>query len=170
MNSEPARGRRASSGEPVPRQRSRSDNSLFCGTLNRPARPVERRSGIRYTARFPYGARGLPDIKELGVYAIFEDGGKQYKVSAGDKLLVELKDLGEGQSDITFDKVLMVGDGADARIGTPWVAGATVKAKLLEQLKMPKVHGVKFRRRKGYMKRWGHRQNMLKIEIEKIEA
>jgi large subunit ribosomal protein L21 len=104
------------------------------------------------------------------VYAIFEDGGKQYKVSTGDKLLIELKELPEGQKDITFDKVLMVGEGAGARIGTPWVTGATVSAKVLEALKMPKVSGVKFSRRKGYYKRWGHRQQMMKVEIGAINA
>jgi len=104
------------------------------------------------------------------VYAIFEDGGKQYKVSTGDKLLIELKELPEGQTDITFDKVLMVGEGAGARIGTPWVSGATVSAKVLEALKLPKVSGVKFARRKGYFKRWGHRQQMLKVEIGAINA
>ncbi len=104
------------------------------------------------------------------MYAIFEDGGKQYKVSSGDKLLIELKELPEGQTEVTFDKVLMVGEGADARIGTPWVEGATVTAKVVEQLKTPKVRGVKFRRRKGYVKHWGHRQNMLKVEIAAINA
>ena len=62
------------------------------------------------------------------MYAIFEDGGKQYKVSQGDNLLIELHDLPEGSADITFDKVLMVGEGESARIGTPWVAGASVTA------------------------------------------
>ncbi len=104
------------------------------------------------------------------MYAIFEDGGKQYKVTSGDKLLIELKELPEGQTEVTFDKVLMVGEGADARIGTPWVEGATVTAKVVEQLKTPKVRGVKFRRRKGYVKHWGHRQNMLKVEIAAINA
>jgi large subunit ribosomal protein L21 len=104
------------------------------------------------------------------VYAVFEDGGKQYKVSEGDALLIERRDLDQGQAEITFDKVLMVGEGQDARIGTPWVKGASVTAKVTEELKTPKVVGVKFKRRKGYMKRFGHRQQMLKVAIEKIEA
>jgi large subunit ribosomal protein L21 len=104
------------------------------------------------------------------VYAIFEDGGKQYKVSSGDMLLIELRDLPEGQSEITFDKVLMLGEGPESRIGTPWVTGASVTAKIVEELKTPKVRGVKFRRRKGYVKHWGHRQNMLKVEIGTINA
>ena len=104
------------------------------------------------------------------MYAIIEDGGKQYKVSEGDALLIELRDLAEGQSEITFDKVLMLGEGENARVGTPWVDGATVTAKVVEALKTPKVVGVKFRRRKGYMKKFGHRQQMLKVAIEKINA
>ncbi len=104
------------------------------------------------------------------MYAIFDDGGKQYKVGPGDMLLVERRDLTEGQTEVTFDKVLMVGEGADARIGTPWVAGATVTAKVVEELKGPKVRGIKFRRRKGYIKHWGHRQKLLKVEIAKINA
>lgn len=104
------------------------------------------------------------------MYAIFEDGGKQYKVSSGDRLLIELKDRPDNQTEITFDKVLMVGEGADARIGTPWVAGATVTAKIVEELKTPKVRGVKFARRKGLYKRWGHRQKMLRVEIGVINA
>jgi large subunit ribosomal protein L21 len=104
------------------------------------------------------------------VYAIFEDGGKQYKVSAGDKLLIERKDLAEGQTELTFDKILMVGEGEAARIGAPWVDGVTVSAKVVEELKLPKVVGIKFRRRKGYMKKFGHRQQAIKVEISAINA
>ncbi len=109
-------------------------------------------------------------LKDANVYAIFEDGGKQYKVAEGDALLIELQELEEGQAEVTFDKVLMVGEGADAKIGTPWVEGASVTAKVTEELKTPKVMGVKFKRRKGYMKRFGHRQKMLKVAIEKINV
>jgi large subunit ribosomal protein L21 len=104
------------------------------------------------------------------VYAIFDDGGKQYKVAPGDVVLVETRDLPEGQSEITFDKVLLVGEGADARIGTPWVEGATVTGQVVEQLKMPKVRGIKFSRRKGYIKHWGHRQQVLKVRIDEIHS
>ncbi len=104
------------------------------------------------------------------MYAIFDDGGKQYKVSTGDMLLIERRDLTEGQTELTFDKVLMLGEGAEARIGTPWVAGATVTAKVVEALKGPKVRGIKVRRRKGYIKHWGHRQNLLKVEIGAING
>lgn len=102
------------------------------------------------------------------MYAIIEDGGKQYKVSQGDNLLVEIRE--ESVEKITFDKVLMVGDGAQARIGAPYVAGASVSASVAQELKMPKVTGIKFRRRKGYKKKFGHRQHMLRVTIDSINA
>ncbi len=104
------------------------------------------------------------------MYAIFEDGGKQYKVKAGDALLVERRDLTEGQSELTFDNVLMVGEGQAARVGTPLLSGASVTARILEEIKMPKVVGLKFNRRKGYRRKWGHRQRMLKVLITGIHA
>lgn len=104
------------------------------------------------------------------MYAIFEDGGKQYRVQEGDLLLIERTDrVGEDRT-LAFENVLMVGEGAEARIGTPFVEGARVAATVVEELKMPKVVGVKFKRRKGYMKKFGHRQRMLKVRIEKIDA
>lgn len=102
------------------------------------------------------------------MYAIFEDGGKQYKVSPGDALLIERRDLAEGQTEITFPHVLMLGDGADATIGTPHVAGASVTARLTQELKTPKVVTIKHRRRKGYKLKKGHRQSMLRVEIAAI--
>lgn len=104
------------------------------------------------------------------MYAIFEDGGKQYKVSQGDALLIERRDGADPGTDVTFDKVLMVGEGEDARIGTPWVDGASVTARVSRELKTPKVRTVKFRRRKGYRLTKGHRQQMLRVEIESINA
>lgn len=104
------------------------------------------------------------------MYAVFEDGGRQYKVASGDVVLVDLRDLPEGQSQITFDKVLMVGDGEKSKIGVPYVERATVSGKVLESLKLPKVRGVKFARRKGLYKRWGHRQQVMKVSIDAINA
>ncbi|MCH8808094.1 MAG: 50S ribosomal protein L21 [Planctomycetes bacterium] len=104
------------------------------------------------------------------MYAVFEDGGKQYKVSQGDALLIERRDLDEGQSEVVFDRVLMVGEGADAKIGTPWLDGANVTARVVHELKMPKIVGIKFKRRKGYMRKWGHRQKMLRVEINAINS
>ncbi len=104
------------------------------------------------------------------MYAIFEDGGKQYRVQEGDLLLVERTDRVGDDQRLTFENVLMVGEGAEARIGTPFVEGARVSATVVQELKMPKVIGIKFKRRKGYMKKFGHRQRMLKVRIDKIEA
>jgi large subunit ribosomal protein L21 len=104
------------------------------------------------------------------VYAVIEDGGKQYKVSEGDMLLIERRDLDDDQRTLTLDRVMMVGAGQEAKIGTPWVDGASVSAKVITELKTPKVTGVKFKRRKGYRKTFGHRQQMLKIQIDKINA
>lgn len=124
-----------------------------------------------YPARF-FGLQGTVGNASEGavVYAIFEDGGKQYKVSEGDHLLVELRDLAEGQKQLTFDKVLMVGQGEAARIGAPFVSGATVTATIQQHLKMPKIWGMKFSRRKGYRRKWGHRQQMLRVLINSISA
>ena len=104
------------------------------------------------------------------MYAIIEDGGKQYKVSEGDALLIERRDLADDQREIVFDKVLMLGQGDDAVIGTPWVDGATVTAKITAQIKMPKITVLKFKRRKGYMRKQGHRQKMLRVEIGAIKS
>ena len=104
------------------------------------------------------------------MYAIFEDGGRQYKVSEGDHLLVDLRDNPSGGTTIKFDKVLMVGEGGGAKIGAPYLAGASVAATVLQELKTEKVTGIKFSRRKGYKKKWGHRQNMLRVQIDKISG
>lgn len=104
------------------------------------------------------------------MYAIIEDSGKQFKVSEGDHLLVDVRDLAEGQSELTFDKVLMLGEGAGSKLGTPYVTGASVGAKIVSAIKMPRVTGIKFRRRKGYRNKFGHRQPMLRVEITSING
>ncbi|MFN0137626.1 MAG: 50S ribosomal protein L21 [Phycisphaerae bacterium] len=104
------------------------------------------------------------------MYAIFQDGGKQYKVSEGDQLLVELRDLAEGQTELKFDQVLMVGEGEASKIGQPLLSGASVTATLVESFKMPKVVGIKFARRKGFKKKFGHRQPMMRVQIAKISG
>lgn len=105
------------------------------------------------------------------MYAIIEDSGRQFKVSPGDALLVDLREIGDGQKQITFDRVLLVGAGDATRIGVPLVAGASVSADILDpEMKMPKVRGIKFSRRKGYMKRWGHRQRCMKVRITAING
>lgn len=104
------------------------------------------------------------------MYAIFEDGGKQYKVGQGDHVLIETRGTDGDATEFVFDKVLMIGDGANSRFGAPLVSGARVTGKLIEETRMPKAVGVKFRRRKGYKRKFGHRQPVLRIEITGISG
>ena len=98
------------------------------------------------------------------MYAVVKTGGKQYRVSAGEKLRIEQIPAEVGQ-EIVLDQVLVVADGDALKMGTPLVAGATVKAKVLKQGRGDKVHIFKMRRRKHYRKSQGHRQNYTEIEI-----
>lgn len=104
------------------------------------------------------------------MYAVVEDGGKQYMVKKGDTIHVETRDLPENAKTIEFDRVLMIGTGADSNIGRPLVAGAKVTATLVKEMRGPKLDIVKFRRRKGYHLKKGHRQNLLKVTIDSISA
>jgi len=107
------------------------------------------------------------------MYAIVKSGGKQYKVSPGDKIKVE-KVPGSVGEEIVFDKVLLKAventEGKDAVlvVGNPFIEGAFVKGKVLEQARGNKVRILKFRRRKHSMKNMGHRQPYSEIEIESI--
>jgi large subunit ribosomal protein L21 len=102
-------------------------------------------------------------------YAIIKTGGKQYKVSVGDKVDVEKLPLQEGDSAV-FDQVLATGMGADIQVGTPVVAGASVVATVVKQFKAPKVTAFKFRKRKGYHLTKGHRQPLTRVQITEIKA
>ncbi|RME62533.1 MAG: 50S ribosomal protein L21 [Nitrospirae bacterium] len=103
------------------------------------------------------------------MYAVIETGGKQYRVTEGAILKVEKIDVPEGQP-VEFDRVLMVKKDGDSLIGTPYVEGAKVKAKVLETAKSRKVLVFKMKPRKGYRRLKGHRQFYTKVLIEKIEA
>ncbi len=101
------------------------------------------------------------------MYAIVDIAGQQFKVEAGRKIYVHrLAD--EVGSTVSFDKVLLTDNGGVVNIGTPYVQGAVVKAKVLEHLKGNKVIVFKKIRRKGFDKKNGHRQYLTKIEIESI--
>lgn len=103
------------------------------------------------------------------MYAVIKTGGKQYRVSPGDKLRVESLDLDEGES-IDIDQVLMVGEGADVSVGSPLVNGAVVSAKVLTHGRGKKIEVIKFRRRKHYRRQMGHRQNYTEIEIVSVNG
>lgn len=104
------------------------------------------------------------------MYAIIEDGGKQYMVRQGDTVYLERRELADGTTSLQLDRVLMLGEGDKARIGDPYVKSAKVSAKLHGEIKGPKLIIQKFRRRKGYHKKQGHRQKYLKVTIESISA
>lgn len=104
------------------------------------------------------------------MYAIIEDGAHQYKVSEGDTLEIQRRDLDEGQNALEFDRVLMIGDAGESKIGHPCVEGAKVVASVAGEVKGDKITIMKMRRRKGYRRKQGHRQRYLRITIDKIEA
>jgi len=103
------------------------------------------------------------------MYAVVKSGGKQYKVSAGEKIKVEQIAADVGQ-EIVLDQVLAVGSGADLKVGSPLVAGASVKATVVAQGKHDKVHIFKMRRRKHYRKSQGHRQTFTELQIGAVTA
>lgn len=101
------------------------------------------------------------------MYAILEIGGKQYKVAQED--IIEVNKIEQDDnSSITFDKVLLVADGENVKVGQPYVQGANVEAEVLVQTKASKVIIYKYLRRKDSHKKTGHRQKLTKLLIKKI--
>ncbi|MCI8520219.1 MAG: 50S ribosomal protein L21 [Clostridia bacterium] len=103
------------------------------------------------------------------MYAIIVTGGKQYKVSEGDTLFIEKLEAEEGSA-VTFDQVLLAGEGESVKVGAPTVDGATVEAKVLKNGKAKKIYVFKMKRKKNERKKKGHRQPFTKVEITKINA
>ena len=103
------------------------------------------------------------------MFAIFETGGKQYKVSVGDVLFVE-KLSAEAGDDVTFDKVLAVGGENGVTVGTPTVEGATVTGKVVKNGKSKKIDVIKYKAKKNEKKKIGHRQPYTKVQIDKING
>lgn len=102
------------------------------------------------------------------MHAVIQTGGKQYRVAQGDVIRVELIPGEVGQS-IDFDKVLMISDDKDQKIGAPFLEGAKVVAEVLERARAKKVNIIKFHRRKHHMKRQGHRQHYVAVRITDIK-
>jgi len=103
------------------------------------------------------------------MYAIVETGGKQYKVSEGDVLYIEKLEASEGEA-VTFDKVLFVNKDGSVVVGSPLVAGATVSGKVLKNGKAKKIIVFKYKSKKNYRRKQGHRQPYTQVQIEKINA
>jgi large subunit ribosomal protein L21 len=103
------------------------------------------------------------------MYAVVQTGGKQYRVKEGQTIKVEKLPVNVADH-VEFDKVLMVSHGDNVTVGAPYLAGATVKGKVLEQGRHDKVKIIKFNRRKHHRKETGHRQYFTAIKIEKISG
>lgn len=106
------------------------------------------------------------------MYAIIEDSGTQIKVAEGEEIEVDIRDVGDSKS-LSFDRVLLVGDAgseADATVGAPYIDGASVEAEILGEFKDRKIDVVKFKRRKGYRRKTGHRQRYLRVKITGIKS
>ena len=103
------------------------------------------------------------------MYAVIVTGGKQYKVAEGEFLKIEKLDVPVGEA-ISFDRVVLIGNGEDVKIGAPVVDGAKVTAEVIDQGRHDKETIIKFRRRKHTMKRQGHRQWYTEVKITGIQA
>ena len=103
------------------------------------------------------------------MYAVIKTGGKQYKVAAGEKIKVEQIAADVGQ-EVVIDQVLAVGNGAELKVGSPWVTGASVKATVVAHGRHDKVRIFKLRRRKHYQRHGGHRQQYTELSIGSIVA
>ena len=101
------------------------------------------------------------------MYAVIQTGGKQYRVKSGEQLKVELLAAEVGAS-VSFDRVLMLGEGDGVKVGAPFVSGAAVKATVVAQGRGEKVRIFKMRRRKHYAKTQGHRQGYTEVRIDEI--
>ncbi|CAN5818764.1 hypothetical protein BH20CHL8_BH20CHL8_09580 [soil metagenome] len=103
------------------------------------------------------------------MYAVLTSGGKQYRVEPGNTLIVE-RLAAEAGASITFDRVLLVGDGEAVTVGTPLVSGATVSATVLGEELGPKIIIFKFKQKATYRRRTGHRQHLTRVRIDGITA
>lgn len=103
------------------------------------------------------------------MYAVFESGGKQHRVQEGETLKLEKIEVPTGDT-IEFERVMLVGQGAEVKIGQPLVEGARVTAEVISQGRHDKVNIIKFRRRKHHMKRAGHRQWFTEVKITGISG
>lgn len=103
------------------------------------------------------------------MHAVIESGGKQYRVEPGSRIRVERFAAEEG-AEVELDRVLFVGDGEKAVVGAPWVAGGKVSATVLGHGRARKITVIKFRRRKGYMRKQGHRQAYTELRITDVAA
>ena len=103
------------------------------------------------------------------MYAIIEEAGRQHKVTAGDTILID-RQIGENEKTIKFDRVLLIGGEGEPKIGLPAIAKATVSADVIGEEKGKKIDIQKYKRRKGYHKKIGHRQRYTRVKITGINV
>jgi large subunit ribosomal protein L21 len=103
------------------------------------------------------------------VYAVFRTGGKQYRARQGERVRIERLDAAVGDA-VAFEEVLLVGEGAQVKVGAPLVSGGKVEAKVISQGRDDKITIIKFRRRKHYKRVMGHRQPFTEVEITAISG
>lgn len=103
------------------------------------------------------------------MYAVFRAGGKQYRASKGERLKIEKLDADEGAK-VTFDEVLLLGEGTDIQVGNPVLSGSSVEATVLRQSRTGKIGVTKFRRRQNYLRQHTHRQWFTEVEITGISG
>jgi large subunit ribosomal protein L21 len=125
-----------------------------------PVAPVAKRTAKKAAPKAPAAPRG---------YAIIETGGKQYRVSVGDRISVE-RLAAEAGNEITLERVLLLGGGGDTRIGTPVVEGATVTAAVDDHFRGQKLDVYKYKPKKRYRRKIGHRQSLTHLTITAINA
>jgi large subunit ribosomal protein L21 len=106
-------------------------------------------------------------MEEKNMYAVVATGGKQYKIKEGETLRIEKVDGNVGDA-FTFDQVLLVADGESLAVGQPMIEGASVSARIVEQGKEKKILVFKYKRRKRYRRKQGHRQPFTSVKIDKI--
>jgi large subunit ribosomal protein L21 len=118
-----------------------------------------------------FGKSGLiaNPLREIFMYAVLETGSKQYRVAAGDTLKIERLETEAGKP-VTFDRVLLVNNDGKVTVGSPTVAGATIAADVVEHMRGEKKLAFKLKRRKGYRKAIGHRQELTVVKITAINA
>lgn len=103
------------------------------------------------------------------MYAVIATGGKQFRVSEGQKIQIEKMSADAGQA-VEFKQILMLVDGDNVQVGAPYIQGAVVNAEVVRQMRGDKVHILKFRRRKHHMKQAGHRQYLTEVKITGINS
>ncbi len=126
----------------------------------------EAKRGVDTSPRFWFHLRPFGDKL---MYAVLETGSKQYRVSAGDTLKIERLPIEAGKP-VTFDRVLLVNADGKVMVGSPTVTGATVVADVVEHIRGDKVVTFKMKRRKGYHKTIGHRQELTVVKVTEIKA